>query len=63
MHRLPTQGQLWRLCTVSQRQVAPDMQAATMREVDRKEGEWEALCSLILQAEKTTVNVILLDNN
>lgn len=38
VHRLPAQGQLRRLCTLSQRQVASDMQAETMREVDRKEG-------------------------
>ena len=43
MHRLPTQGQLRRLCTVSQRQVTSNMQTAAMREVDRKEGEWLAL--------------------
>lgn len=55
MHRLPTQGQLRRLCSVSQRQVAPDMQAEAVREVDRKEGELEALCSLI--REETLVEV------
>jgi hypothetical protein len=27
MHRMPAQGQLRRLCAVSQRQVAPDLQA------------------------------------
>lgn len=40
VHRLSAQGQLRRLRALSQRQVPSNMQAASMREVDREEGEW-----------------------
>lgn len=38
VHRLSAKRQLWRLCTLSQRQITPNMQAEEMRETHRKEG-------------------------
>lgn len=40
MYRMSAQRQLRRLRALSQRQVASNMQAAAVREVNRKKGKW-----------------------